>query len=73
MDNNLMELFEISRKNNIEFIYNLEKNAENDIIMDLDNRKIEITIGKLDDDKFTDVINECIIMLKEFLNEVSTK
>jgi len=68
-----MELFEISRKNNIEFIYNLEKNAENDIIMDLDNRKIEITIGKLDDDKFTDVINECIIMLKEFLNEVSTK
>jgi len=64
MNDSLLELFEVGGKNNFEFTYKIKEGEENIISLDLENKKIYVSIGNIDDKKLEKSIRDLIVTIK---------
>jgi hypothetical protein len=64
MNDSLLELFEVGGKNNFEFTYKIKEGEENIISLDLENKKIYVSIGNIDDKKLETSIRDLIVTIK---------
>jgi hypothetical protein len=64
MNNNLSELFELGGKKNYEFHYKINKESDNILTIDNDNKIIDVTIGDPDSKDLPLIIKDIINQLK---------
>ena len=63
MNTTLLELFQVSGKNDFEFTYKVGE-GENILDLDLDNKKVNLTIGNPEDKNLEMMIRDAIITIK---------
>lgn len=64
MNNNLTELFELGGKKNYEFHYKIDKESDNILTIDNNNKIIDVTIGDPDSKELPSMIKDIINQLK---------
>jgi hypothetical protein len=63
MNTTLLELFQVSGKNDFEFTYKVSE-GENVLDLDLGNKKVKLTIGNPEDKNLEVMIRDAIITIK---------
>jgi hypothetical protein len=63
MDKTLLELFETAGKNDIEFNYKISE-GENLLTLDLENKKLTLTVGNPEDKNLNTMFRDAIMTIK---------
>ena len=63
MTNTLIELFETAGKNDFEFVYKTSE-GENVLNLDLENKKVDLTIGNPEDKDLELTLRDAILTIK---------
>jgi hypothetical protein len=63
MNTTLLELFEVAGKNDIEFIYKIDE-GENVLTLDLENKKLTLTIGNPEDKNLDVILRDAMMTIK---------
>lgn len=64
MNTSLLELFEVGGKNDFEFTYKIKEGEDNVISLDLENKKINVLLGNLEDKNLDTNIRDVIMTIK---------